>query len=105
MARLQARGPGVVGAALEDPASWCGVIVDGHHVHPAALRIALAAKARGKIYLVTDAMPPVGSSIDSFALNGETIVCRDGRCVNAAGTLAGSALDMITAVRNAVDML
>jgi len=63
MTPLQAREPGVVGAALEDPASWCGVIVDGHHVHPAALRIALAAKTRGKIYLVTDAMSEIGGAL------------------------------------------
>jgi len=100
MTPLQSREPGVVGAALEDPASWCGVIVDGFHVHPAALRIALAAKPRGKVFLVTDAMPPVGSGSETFQLNGETITCRDGRCVNAHGTLAGSALDMAAAVRN-----
>ncbi|MFI4968827.1 MAG: N-acetylglucosamine-6-phosphate deacetylase, partial [Lysobacterales bacterium] len=51
MSPLQGREPGVVGAALEDRASWCGLIVDGHHVHPASLRIALAAKPRGKLLL------------------------------------------------------
>jgi N-acetylglucosamine-6-phosphate deacetylase len=105
MSPLQNREPGVVGAALEDAASWCGIIVDGHHVHPAVLRIALAAKPLGKIFLVTDAMPPVGSEQSSFQLNGETIHCRDGLCTNAQGVLGGSALDMATAVRNAVAML
>lgn len=105
MSPLQNREPGVVGAALEDAASWCGVIVDGHHVHPAALRVALAAKAPGKIFLVTDAMPPVGSDQPGFQLNGETIHCHDGLCTNAQGVLAGSALDMAAAVRNAVAML
>jgi len=100
MTPLQSREPGVVGAALEDRASWCGVIVDGFHLHPAALRVALAAKPRGKVFLVTDAMPPVGSGSETFELNGETITCRDGRCVNAQGTLAGSALDMAAAMRN-----
>lgn len=105
MSPLQTRDPGVVGAALEDRDSWCGVIVDGHHVHPAALRVALAAKPRGKIFLVTDAMPPVGSDQSTFRLNGETVTCRDGLCTNIAGTLAGSALDMATAMRNTVRML
>ena len=105
MSPLQSREPGVVGAALEDNESWCGIIVDGHHVHPAALRVALRAKARGKIFLVTDAMPPVGSDEATFQLNGETITCRDGMCKNSAGTLAGSALDMSSAVRNSVRML
>lgn len=102
MTPLQSREPGVVGAALEDRASWCGLIVDGQHLHPAALRVALASKPRGKIFLVSDAMPPVGSTEETFRLNGETITCRDGRCVNAAGTLAGSALDMASAVRNTI---
>ncbi len=95
----------MVGAALEDPTSWCGLIVDGEHVHPATLRIALAAKTRGKMVLVTDAMPPVGSADDTFRLNGETITCRNGRCVNASGTLAGSSLDMASAVRNIVELV
>ncbi|HET9819009.1 MAG TPA: N-acetylglucosamine-6-phosphate deacetylase [Rhodanobacteraceae bacterium] len=105
MSPLTSREPGMVGAALDDRDSWCGVIVDGHHVAPTSLRVALKAKPRGKIFLVTDAMPPVGASNPSFILNGETITARDGICRTAAGTLAGSALCMIGAVRNAVDML
>lgn len=105
MSPLQSRAPGAVGAALEDRESWCGIIVDGHHVHPATLRVALRAKPRGKLFLVTDAMPPVGSPEPTFQLNGETITCRDGRCANAEGTLAGSALDMATAVKNTVETL
>jgi len=103
MTQLHGRDPGVVGTALDDAGSWCGLIVDGWHLHPAALRVALAAKARGRLFLVTDAMPPVGSSDETFELNGETITCRDGRCVNSNGTLAGSALDMAAAVRNTID--
>lgn len=105
MSPLTSRAPGMVGAALEDPKSWCGVIVDGHHVDPASLRIALRAKPRGKVFLVTDAMPPVGAANPSFVLNGETITVRDGMCQTANGTLAGSALDMIDAVRHTVRML
>ena len=105
MSPLTSRAPGVVGAALDDPDSWCGVIVDGHHVDAASLRIALRAKPRGKLFLVTDAMPPVGASNPAYVLNGETIIARDGICQTASGTLAGSALSMIDAVRNTVEML
>ncbi len=105
MSPLQGRAPGVVGAALEDRGSWLGVIVDGVHVHAASLRVALAAKPRGKVFLVTDAMPMVGSDDPSFDLYGEIITAREGVVRNAAGSLAGSALDMLTAVRNTVDML
>lgn len=105
MSPLQGREPGAVGAALEDAGSWCGVIVDGVHVHPASLRVALAAKPRGKIFLVTDAMPMVGADDPAFVLYGETITAKDGVVRNAAGALAGSALDMATAVRNSVNLL
>lgn len=105
MSPLQGREPGAVGAALEDRDSWCGVIVDGVHVHPGSLRVALAAKPRGKLFLVTDAMPMVGAADPAFALYGEVITAVDGVVRNAAGALAGSALDMATAVRNCVRLL
>ncbi|TWT22427.1 N-acetylglucosamine-6-phosphate deacetylase [Luteimonas marina] len=105
MSPLQGREPGAVGAALEDRDSWCGIIVDGVHVHAASLRVALAAKPRGKLFLVTDAMPMVGADDPAFVLYGETITAVDGVVRNAAGSLAGSALDMATAVRNSVHLL
>jgi len=105
MSPLQGREPGAVGAALEDRDSWIGIIVDGVHVHPASLRVALAAKPRGRMLLVTDAMPPVGADDPSYELYGETITAIDGVVRNAAGALAGSALDMATAVRNTVRQL
>jgi N-acetylglucosamine-6-phosphate deacetylase len=55
--------------------------------------------------LVTDAMPPVGGARSSFTLYEQTIEVRDGRCTRADGTLAGSALDMASAVRNCVRLL
>lgn len=105
MTPLGSREPGVVGAALDDPHSWCGLIVDGHHVHPVALRVAIAAKAKGKSVLVTDAMPPVGAESPEYVLNGQTIIARDGICQSDDGVLAGSALDMATGVRNLVEMV
>lgn len=105
MTPLTSREPGMVGAALEDEQSWCGIIVDGHHVHPASLKIALAAKPRGKLVLVTDAMPSVGAVDKHFTLYGEPIYVEQGRCTTADGTLAGSDLDMLAAVRNTIDLL
>jgi N-acetylglucosamine-6-phosphate deacetylase len=104
MSQLGAREPGVVGAALYDEESWCGIIVDGHHVDPRVLKIALRATPHRRFMLVSDAMPSVGGS-KSFMLNGEEISAIGGKCVNAHGTLAGSDLDMATAVRNATTML
>jgi N-acetylglucosamine-6-phosphate deacetylase len=104
MSQLGAREPGVVGAALYNEDSWCGIIVDGHHVDPRVLKIALRATPHRRFMLVSDAMPSVGGS-KSFMLNGEEISAIGGKCVNAHGTLAGSDLDMATAVRNATTML
>lgn len=105
MTPLQSRDPGAVGASLDDPYCWCGLIVDGYHVHDAALRVAIAAKPRGKMMLVTDAMPPVGGEREGFALYDVPMTCRDGKCTTADGTLAGSALDMASAVRNTLERL
>jgi N-acetylglucosamine-6-phosphate deacetylase len=100
MSPLHHREPGVVGAALEDQTVYCGLIVDGAHVHPAALQIAFAARPHDRFMLVTDAMPSVGSETKTFTLNGERIRVENGVCVNDAGTLAGCDLDMAQAVRN-----
>jgi N-acetylglucosamine-6-phosphate deacetylase len=105
MSQLTARAPGVVGAALEDAESWCGIIVDGRHVDPAVLRIALRCKRRDRFMLVTDAMPSVGAAEKSFSLQGRKISVANGVLVDKDGTLAGSDTDMATTVRNAVELL
>ena len=105
MSQITVREPGVVGAALEDDDSWCGIIVDGRHVSPANLRLALRCKPIEKIMLVTDAMATVGTSESRFTLQGRTITVEDGACVSDDGTLAGSNLDMSQAIRNAITML
>jgi N-acetylglucosamine-6-phosphate deacetylase len=99
MSQQQGREPGTVGAALADPNSYCSIIVDGHHVHPASIQTAVASKPRGKVYLITDAMASVGSKVKSFSLYGETIQEQQGRLVNSEGRLAGSAITMMDAVR------
>ena len=105
MPPLSGRSPGPVGAALDDPRSWCGVIADLHHVDAVALRVAVAAKPPGKVMLVTDAMPTVGTAMTGFTLQGREVLRDAGRLATADGTLAGSDLDMATAVRNCVDRL
>jgi N-acetylglucosamine-6-phosphate deacetylase len=105
MTQFGSREPGMVGAALEDRASHFGLIVDGHHVHPAAMRVALAARGVEGAMLVTDAMPPVGGTRDTFTLMGREIRMVDGTIRGEDGTLAGSALTMAAAFRNALDWL
>ncbi|HEX5998898.1 MAG TPA: N-acetylglucosamine-6-phosphate deacetylase [Hyphomicrobiaceae bacterium] len=103
MPQLASREPGPIAAALETPDVWFGLIVDGYHVAPAMLRLAL--RGVGRPMLVSDAMPPVGGRKRGFVLNGEEIAVRDGRCARADGTLAGATISMADAVRNSVAML
>ena len=105
MSPLTSREPGAVGAALESLTAWCGLIVDGRHVDPATLRIALRTRPLERFMLVTDAMPTVGMVDKSFDLQGRHIRVVDGVCVDDHGTLAGSDLDMAAAVRNGIAML
>jgi N-acetylglucosamine-6-phosphate deacetylase len=104
MSQFEGRAPGVVGAAF-DSDLYCGVIVDGHHVHPASLRAAYRAKGADRLMLVTDAMPTVGTTARSFEIGDTEVLVQDGALRSADGTLAGSNLDMATAVRNSVAMV
>jgi N-acetylglucosamine-6-phosphate deacetylase len=109
MSQLGNREPGAVGAALANEHNWCGLIVDGHHVHSATLKVALRAKRHEKFMLVTDAMPSVGADTKTFQIQGRHISVIPGICgdkiVDEQGRLAGAHLDMAGAVRNAVNML
>lgn len=105
MSPLTSREPGMVGVALSDRHSWCGIILDGHHVHPTAAKLALAAKPRGKMLLVTDAMSPVGTDDTEFAFFSGKVVRDGNKLTNEAGALAGSVLDMAGAVQYAVSAL
>lgn len=105
MSQLTGREPGVVGAALDDPKSWCGIIVDGEHTDPVVLRISMRCKPHDRFLLVTDAMPSVGTNLNSFDLQGRTIQVKGHLCLDEEGRLAGSNIDMASCVRNAVSML
>ncbi len=105
MSQLTGRQPGVVGAALDDPDSWCGVIVDGEHTDPVVLRIAMRCKRHDRFMLVTDAMPGVGTRIESFVIGGRKIAVSGYLCLDEEGRLAGSNIDMASCVRNAMSML
>ena len=98
MSPFEVRAPGTVGAALDSDTTWAGIIADGHHVHPAGIRLAHRAMAPGKLLLVSDAMSTVGGP-DSFQIYGEHITENGGRLVNADGNLAGSSIALLDAVR------
>ena len=98
----QSREPGIVGAVLDSPDLVCGIIADGHHSHFASVRLAKRLKQE-QCFLVTDATAPVGTDMTEFTFCGQTVYVRNDMCVNANGTLGGSNLTMIRAVRNCVN--
>jgi len=100
MSPLQGREPGVVGAALLNNQTSCGLIVDGFHVDYASCKLAIQAKPPGKVFLVTDAMPPVGTDQTQFALYDRTVYVDNGKLTSTTGELAGSSLTMASAVKN-----
>ncbi|EBA16847.1 probable n-acetylglucosamine-6-phosphate deacetylase protein [Roseobacter sp. SK209-2-6] len=112
MSQLGNRMPGIVGAALECTKLNAGLIADGIHVHPSTMRAAWTAKTSAnqdgstqvlprasEIFLVSDAMAPAGSDIQSFELEGRRISRENGRLTLEDGTLAGADLDLTTAIR------
>ena len=101
----EGREPGVVGAALDAPDVYCGLIADGHHVHPANLRLAFRAKGADRLYLVSDAMSTVGTEVREFDLYGRRILRQEGRLVAEDGTLAGADIDLAGCVRRAVRLM
>ena len=102
MSALGSRAPGVVGAVLSQKDAFASIILDGHHLHWASFRVAFDAMKKGNLFFVTDAMPCVGGDITEFNLSDLRVLVKDGRCVTEDGTLAGSALTMAQAAKNAV---
>jgi N-acetylglucosamine-6-phosphate deacetylase len=98
MSPLNHRAPGLTGAALADKRVIAGLIADGHHVSPTAIRVALAAKGTNGIALVSDAMPPAAGGPDQFELQGRTATRIGTRLTLPGGTLAGAAITLLDAV-------
>lgn len=102
MPPLEHRAPGAAGALLTDGRATVEIIADGVHVHPAVLRLAVAARGARGVALVTDAMSAAGLPAGEYAFLGRNVVVRDGAVRQADGTLAGSILTMDRGVRNLV---
>jgi N-acetylglucosamine-6-phosphate deacetylase len=101
MSPLHHRAPGLPGAALARPDVVVQLVIDGHHLHDDAVGVAWAA-ARGRIVMVTDATAAAGLEDGSYALAGVPVEVCGGAVRNRDGALAGSALSLDAAVRNAV---
>jgi N-acetylglucosamine-6-phosphate deacetylase len=105
MSPLQSREAGMVGAALLDATSYCGLIVDNEHVDISSCQLAIKCKTPERIMLVTDAMSHVGSEQTELQFAGMKINRQGNKLTIEGGRLAGSALDMASAVRNSVQDL
>lgn len=99
MSGLQHRNPSVVGAALSIDNCQAEIIVDGHHVHPAA--VAIAHKCCGKnLLLITDAMRATGMPNGDYQLGKLVVHMQDNVVRTDEGSLAGSVLTLDRAVNN-----
>ncbi|MCZ4293061.1 N-acetylglucosamine-6-phosphate deacetylase [Vibrio sinaloensis] len=99
MRGLHHRDPGVVGAGLLHPNSYVEMIADGHHVHPAAIDIAHRCCGR-RMTLITDAMSATGMPNGRYILGEYTVEMNDGVVTTDTGSLAGSTLTLVQAVKN-----
>ncbi|RKS85870.1 N-acetylglucosamine 6-phosphate deacetylase [Orbus hercynius] len=102
MPAITGRMPGVVGAIYDESQVYCGIIADGLHVNWANIRNSHRIK-QDKLILITDAILPVGTNIEQCTFGGQTVYYKDGKCTGIDGTLGGSALTMIEAVKNSVN--
>lgn len=105
MRGLHHREPGVVGALLAEPDAYVQLIADLIHIHPGALRVALACKPLERVLLITDAVQATGLEDGEYVLGDQRIFVKDGAARLAEGNLAGSTLTLIQAVKNMIEVL
>lgn len=95
MPPLAHRAPGLAGAVLAAPEVICEVIVDGVHVHPGAIALAVRAKGPHGIAAITDGTAASGLPVGATTALGEHVLhVRADRAELADGTLAGSVATM-----------
>ncbi|HGH5988909.1 N-acetylglucosamine-6-phosphate deacetylase [Morganella morganii] len=97
MTGLHHREPGMAGAGLSDPRAWLELIADGHHVHPAVMRIVCQC-ATHRTVLITDAMRAAGQPDGIYDICGHDVTMKAGIVRTASGGLAGSTLALDDAV-------
>jgi N-acetylglucosamine-6-phosphate deacetylase len=101
---LKHREPGGLGAVLDSKRVYAELIVDGIHVHPSILRLAIAAKGKEKICLVTDSLKVAGLADGSYSWLDREIVLKDQEArLGEGGALAGSVLRLNEGVKNILD--
>ncbi len=103
MPPLSHRAPGLAGAVLQTDEVAAEIICDGFHVHPALIRMAIAAKRPSRILAITDATAAAGLPVGSRAfLGGQVITAGESTALLPDGTIAGSVLTMDRAFQTLV---
>jgi N-acetylglucosamine-6-phosphate deacetylase len=100
MTGVHHREIGVAGWALTKDEIFCEIIADRIHVHPEMLRFAQKNKPADKLLLVSDSVAPTGKGDGEFELWGENIAVVNGKTRNERGSIAGSVITVLDAVRN-----
>lgn len=104
MPELHHREPGLLGAALTTPGVHSGVIADGQHICPTMLKLLLrAGEGDQHLFLVSDALAPLGLADGFYPWDERQIEVRDGTCRLPDGTLAGTTLPLLAGVKNLVE--
>jgi N-acetylglucosamine-6-phosphate deacetylase len=99
MAPLHHRSPGPVAWGLSRDDVSCDFIADGMHLDPFILKLLVRLKGRDRLLLISDAIAATGMGDGDYQIWGETITVKDGRTSNARGSIAGSVITMLDAVR------
>lgn len=103
MPPLHHREPGLLGAALLNEGVMCGLIADGKHVCPTMINILLgASKFASGIFLVSDALAPLGLPDGTYPWDSREIVVKDGTARLHNGTLSGTTLPLLVGAQNLV---
>lgn len=103
MSPFSHRSPGPIGSALADGDVHVGLICDGIHVDPIAVRMAWRALGAARTMLVTDAVAALGLDVDTVGLGDRTVTVSDRGVRTHDDVLAGSNLSLDQAVRNLVE--
>jgi N-acetylglucosamine-6-phosphate deacetylase len=101
MSRPEARDPGIAYAALGRDDVFITLIIDGHHLADDTARMAWRAAGK-RVVLISDAVAAAAAPDGDYTLGGAVAIhSRGGVVRDEAGSLAGSTLSMLAAVRNA----
>ncbi len=99
MAPLHHRNPGPIAWGLSRDDVTFDCVADGVHLDPFMLRLLLKVKGVRAISLISDAIAAAGKGDGDYRIWGETIFVKNGRTANASGSIAGSVISMLDAVR------